>query len=209
MTRYLTLPASADSSSRFLDALARALEGSGRRALWIRRRHVVLFREGDTMNSVRPFPWGSDSREAPRLTRIAVNQSDIEVTRRARILLGFAPEARPGHDERLDLELTVLDEELVAFAPWLARRMDPAVPIPAPPVACDSSPEDWKVTVYEWSRTAWAADEAWRAKEKAARAQRKARRQAFLDECARREGATRPRSTSGGQAQVGKEGRHV
>jgi len=182
MTRYLTLPASADSSSRFLDALARALEESGRRAIWVQRKYVVLFREGDTLNRVRPFPWGSESPDAPQLTRIAINQSDIEISRRARILLGFAPESRPGHDERFDLEFTVLTEELEAIARWLpswiAGRVDPEVPLPAPPVPCDPWEFDWRSTNYVWSTAAWNAQTAWEERVKAARLQRTPGKQA-------------------------------
>jgi hypothetical protein len=186
MTDYLTVPASRVPLCRFLDALAVAIEESGRRALWIPRQYAVLFREGDTLNSVRPIPWDADSQEAPRLTRIAVNQSEIEVSRRDRILLGFAPEARPGHDERLDLEFTVLTGELEAIARWLpawiAGRVDPGVTIPPPLVPCAPWEFDWRTTNYVWSTAAWNAQTDWEEKDKAARVQREARGRTLLEQ---------------------------
>jgi hypothetical protein len=180
MTDYPTVPASRVSLCRFLDALAHALEESGRRALWIPRQYAVLWREGETMNIVRPLAWGSETRDAPRLHRIAVNQSDIEVSPRARILLGFGHRVLPGHDERLDLELTVMTVELEPLALWLpswiAGRVDPEALIPAPPVLCDPWKFDWRTTNYVWSTAAWNAQSDWEEREKAARAQREVRR---------------------------------
>lgn len=183
MPRYTGFASTTTPAARFLEEFARALERAGRRALWIRPKRTVAWREGDTLNHALLVRWNGEDPDAPRITRISVNYYAFGASARTRLLLGFDLPDHPGHREGLRLELTVLDRELVAFAEWLVRwivgRVNPEIPIPPPPVECHNWHRDWLTTDYAWSAAAWEAQRAWRAQEEEARARREANRRAL------------------------------
>ena len=119
----------------FLERFAEAL---GRPHELLRNKQMVCWREGWTLDHVYVYPWLHDE-DGPRLTRIAVNHFTLFPSRRTLALLGFGGRERPPFRPELQLEFTVRDQELAAFAPWLARclagRLDASKPIPAPPFA--------------------------------------------------------------------------
>ena len=164
----------------FLERFAEAL---GRPHVLLRNKQMVCWRGGGTLDHVFVYPWFRDE-EAPRLTRIAVNHYTLFPSRRTLALLGFGGRERPPFRRELQLEFTVRDEELAAFAPWLALciagRLDVTRPVPAPPYDSGLSGEHMRTHRYAWTVAAWDACQAWHAKEKAKEAARLARRQAFL-----------------------------
>lgn len=163
--------------------LTRFAEALGRPHVLLRPKQTVCWRDGETLDHVYVYPWIHDE-EAPRLTRIAVNHYTLFPSRRTLALLGFGGRERPPFRAEMQLEFTVRDEELAAFAPWLARclagRLDAAKPIPAPPFDSGLTGADMRRHRYAWTIAAWDECRAWHAKEKAREESRLARRQAFL-----------------------------
>jgi len=180
MTRHVDFRRPDPPRVRFLEDLVLALDRPGRPARWTKPKRTVAWREGDTLNHVVLVPWNGDRPEAPLITRISANYYSYQPTARTLARLGFALTDRPVWHPRLILELTVLDQQLVTFGRWLPRwiagRLDPAVPIPPPPVECHNWHRDWLTTDYAWSAAAWDAQMAMRKKEEEARARREARR---------------------------------
>jgi len=171
-------------SARFLHAYADTLTATGRRALWIRPKKTVAWREADgSLNYAYLLRWfGERAQDTPQITRVMINHYAFTPSRRTLLLLGYDMAERPVRREDLHLELTLLDRELAAFATWLplwlAGRIDPSRAIPEPPHACHNWREDWRTTDYAWSAAAWEANRAWRAREEAREAASKARREA-------------------------------
>lgn len=164
----------------FLTCFAEAL---GWPHVLLRNKQMVCWRGGGTLDHVFVYPWFRDE-EAPRLTRIAVNHYTLFPSRRTLALLGFGGRERPPFRPELQLEFTVRDEELAAFAPWLALclagRLDASKPVPAPPADSGLTGDDMRTHRYAWTVAAWDECQAWHAKEKASEESRRARRQAFL-----------------------------
>ena len=148
--------------SRFLQAFADAL---GPSAVVVRGKHLVAWRYGRHLNHLQLVRWSrpdSSSPRAPRVTRLSLNYYWFDPSKSLLRRLGFGPREHPPRTDRLRLEWTVLDEEILEFAAWLplwmGGRLDSSVPIPLPPHPSHVFGEGLRTTMYAWTATAWSAN---------------------------------------------------
>lgn len=135
----------------------------------LRREHILAWRLGDHIDHVRLLSWLRPDRQrrgAPRITRVSVNHLTFEPSQAVLRRLWFRPRARPSRTPGLHVEWTALDAELVQLARWLPTflrgQLDPAAPIPLPPVPSHVFGTSLRETVYAWTATAWAAENRFR-----------------------------------------------
>jgi hypothetical protein len=138
----------------------------------LRRRsheHVLAWRLGDHLDHVRLLSWRRPDREHPRtawITRISLNHLTYEPSQAVLRLHWFGPRSRPARTPGLHAEWTALDTELVQLARWLPvflrGQLDPAAPIPLPPVPSHVFGTSLRETVYAWTAAAWTAQNRFR-----------------------------------------------
>ncbi len=128
------------------------------------REHILAWRLGDHLDHVRLLSWLRPDRERPRaswITRISLNHLTYEPSQAVLRRHWFGPRARPSRTPRLHAEWTALDDELVQLARWLPTfmrgQLDPAAPIPVPPVPSHVFGEGLRTTEYAWTAAAWPA----------------------------------------------------
>lgn len=150
----------------FLEAFAAKL-GDG--AVILASKHLVVWRDGDSLNRLEALRWcwpGPQRPGAPRVTRIYINFHAFDAPRSLLRELGLDERTYHAGDEGLRLEWSVLGDELLAFADWLPfwirGCLDPAAPVPLPPHPSHIFGQGLRTTSYAWTTAAWDAYTRWR-----------------------------------------------
>jgi hypothetical protein len=152
--------------NEFFSRLADAL---GLDALVANRKPVVAWRHLGSMNYFQLVPWDEPSPRypgpPPSTVRLCVNMMTLFHPGSLLREMGFNPAHRPGHLECLEVEWTLVDDELLAFADWLpfwvSGRIDTTLTIPLPPIASHVWGGGLRDTRYAWTVSAWNAFSDW------------------------------------------------
>lgn len=135
----------------------------------LRHRHLQIWRNDKYLNHVRLLSWCKPDkarRKAPWVTRIAMNCMRYAPSDAVLRWHGFSASGGlrpyPVMLEKLHLEWTALDDELIEMGRWLPKwicgRLDHSLEIPLPPVPSYVFGQGLRTTVYAWTV---AASDAW------------------------------------------------
>jgi hypothetical protein len=158
-------------SRAFLDAFEKEIRDAASHLVTLPRVPGIVWRQGDALHALRliDISWpGPGKNDAPEIVRININHSRVPLTRSeaAHLALDSSVSSAPARTS-FHLEWTVLGEQLVAFAPfiaaWLWMKTGPeARQVLPPPHACYIWGSDPRRIDYAWSIAAWQAQNAYR-----------------------------------------------
>lgn len=166
MTRRDTL------SHAFIEAFTQALAEDASHALHLPKVPAMVWRHGEAVHALRLnfLTWPDrDDPHAPEIVRISVNHTKVMLTPTDCRRLGLSStESSAPIGRKFFLEWTVLGEQLVDFAPfiaaWVSMKMatDHRGVLP-PPHPCYIWGSNVQRIDYAWSIAAWQASHRHRA----------------------------------------------